>query len=187
MDDRTATILRLHKSGATQSQVARTIGVTRQRLHQLSEQLGLQWPAPMSLEERRRQLPGLMRQGLTNDQIAEHLGVSRFTVHMTMRSLPNIEQLRLQRAKARPKRQGVVSAKRLQAIAKRRAAIVPLIERGWSLGRIARHLKVTGQTVRNDLLALGTNRRMEARIHANRVAESRRTRARKCAGTTTRA
>lgn len=176
-------IRKLYSEGASQSDIARQVGVSRQRLHQLMDELRIRKRKRLTPEQRIKQIPVLIRAGLTGEQMAEKLGVRKAAMYRDIaRAKPKfskatrLKYLENWYAKLRAK-QGQRDPRTLEQIDKRRARILPLIQKGWTLGRIADKFQVTGQTIRNDLLAMGTTKRVEDQIQANRVAQSRRTRA----------
>lgn len=175
-------IRKLYSEGASQSDIARQVGVSRQRLHQLMDELRIAKRKRLTPEQRIKQVPVLIRAGLTGEQMAEKLGVKKAAMYRDIaRAKPGLSKAtRLKYFEnwyATLRAKGQRDPRTLEQVNKRRARILPLIQKGWTLGRIADKLQVTGQTIRNDLLAMGTSKRVEEQIHANRVAQSRRTRA----------
>lgn len=176
-------IRKLYAEGASQSDIARKVGVSRQRLHQLMDELRIRKRKRLTPEQRIKQVPVLIRAGLTGEKMAEKLGVRKAAMYRDiarakpgMSKATRLKYLENWYAKLRAK-QGQRDPRTLEQIDKRRARILPLIEKGWTLGRIADKFQVTGQTIRNDLLAMKVGRRVEEQVQANRVAQSRRTRA----------
>lgn len=177
-------VRRLYQEGASQSEISRRIGVSRQRLYQLMDELKIRKRKRPTPEQRVKQVARLIRSGMTGRQIADHFGVGHAAIYrdigeakqsLTKADLARYHENRYATLRARA---GQRDPRFKDQIDKRRARLPTLIERGWSLGRIADKFGVTGQTIRNDLLAIGTTKRLEEQIHANRVAESRKTRAR---------
>jgi transposase len=175
----------LYKQGTSQSDIAREIGVSRQRLYQLMDELRVRKRKRITPEQRERQILAMVRAGRTGQEIAKHFGVGKTAIYRDIARLKPkmpktlLAQYRENKVAPLRARAGIRHPLYEAAIDKRRTKIVPLIEKSWSLGRIAAKLGVTGQTIRNDLDAMGTTKALEARIHANRVAEGRTTRASK--------
>jgi transposase len=173
----------LYKQGVSQSDIAREIGVSRQRLYQLLEDLRVRKRKRITPEQRERQILAMVRAGKTGMDIAQHFGVGKTAIYRDIARLkprmPKTVLAQYRENKVAPlrARAGIRHPLYEAAIDKRRGRILPLIEKGWSLGRIAAKFDVTGQTIRNDLAAMGTTAKVEAKIHANRVTEGRRTRA----------
>ena len=160
-DARTELIRRLHGQGATQTDIARRLGLSRQRVSQLARELGLTWPKPMAPEERQARIPALMRQGLTVPDIAERLGVSEHAIHKDIRALPNVEQLRAARQQARPR-------------ARRLPLIPPLIEQGLATQAIADRLGVALTTIQSDIRDLDLPPRLRAKRLVNAKSSRKR-------------
>ncbi len=173
----------LYKQGVSQSGIAREIGVSRQRLYQLMDELRVRKRKRLTPQERERKILDMIRAGKTGQAIADELGIGKTAIYRDIArikdKMPKTLQAQYRENKVAPlrARRGIRHPLYAAAIDKRRSRIMALIEKGWSLGRIGEKLAVTGQTIRNDLTAMGTNAKIEAKIHANRVAEGRRTRA----------
>lgn len=172
----------LYRQGRTQSEIAREVGLSRQRIFQLLETLRVKKRVVPPRAERVRQIPSLIRQGLNGAAIARHFGISQGAVYqdiaivkpkMSAKLAGHYHENRVAGLRART---GLRSRHTETAIDKRRSKVLPLIEKGMSLGAIGKKLGVTGQTIRNDLRALKVSDRIEQKVHANRVAESNRTR-----------
>jgi DNA-binding XRE family transcriptional regulator len=175
-------IRKLYAQGASQSDIARQVGLSRQRLFQLMDELRIPKRKRLTPEQRIKQVPVLIRAGLTGEKMAEKLGVKKAAMYRDIaRAKPHLSKatrlkyLENWYAKLRAK-QGQRDPRTLEQIDKRRSKILPLIEKGWTLGRIADKFQVTGQTIRNDLVAMKVGKRVEEQVQANRVAQSRRTR-----------
>lgn len=176
-------IRKLYAEGVSQSDIARQIGVSRQRLYQLLDELRVRKRKRLSPQERERKILSMIRAGKTGQAIADELGIGKTAVYRDIARLKDsmpttlLSKYRDNKAVKLRARRGLRHPLYEAAIDKRRSKILALIEKGWSLGRIGEKLGCTGQTIRNDLTAMGTNAKIEAKIHANRVEESRRTRA----------
>jgi DNA-binding NarL/FixJ family response regulator len=176
-------IRKLYAEGVSQSDIARRIGVSRQRLHQLLDELRVRKRKRLTPQERERKILAMIRAGKTGQVIADELAIGKTAVYRDIarlkKRMPKTLLAQYQENRVAPlrARRGIRHPLYAAAIDKRRSRIMALIERGWSLGRIGEKLGCTGQTIRNDLTAMGTNAKLEAKIHANRVAEGRKTRA----------
>lgn len=160
-DARTELIRRLHKQGATQSAIARRVGLSRQRVSQLAHELNLSWPKPMPPEERQARIPALMRQGLPVTEIAARLGVSEHAIHKDIQALPDLDKLRAARRQARPR-------------ARRLLLIPPLIEQGLTTQAIADRLGVALTTIQSDIQHLSLPPRLQAKRRVNAKAARER-------------
>lgn len=173
-----------YEEGMTQSKMALELGLSRQRVCQLIDLLKIKRRKRLTQAERQKKIPALIRAGLSGREIAQHLQINRSVLYLDVEGLrPTMSQRLLDQyyengAKRRSeKAKGRANPAFAAAIAKRRSAIVDLVNKGKSLGEIGARFKVSAQTIRNDLTAMGTNERLEAKIHANRVAHAARTRA----------
>lgn len=116
---RQALIRKLHHQGLSGADIARKVGVSRQRMHQIFQQLRLMARVPPSTV-RRRKLPGLIRRGHCGASIAELLGVPTTTIYNDLRLVvaddPELQEIlreNIRRAQSDAKKR--MWAKRLKA------------------------------------------------------------------------
>lgn len=88
LDDmqREALIRKLHRQGLSGSEIARQVGLSRQRVHQLFQQLRLMARVPPSTL-RRRKMPALIRRGHCGTTLAEHFQVPLSTIYYDLRAV----------------------------------------------------------------------------------------------------
>jgi DNA-binding CsgD family transcriptional regulator len=170
--------------GMKQSQIARELGLSRQRVYQLIDELKIKRRKRLTRPERQKKIPALIRAGLSGREIAQHLQIDRSVLYLDIEGLrPTMSQRLLDQyyengtSRRVEKAKGRAIPKFAETIARRRGAILALVDQGKTLGQIGARFKVSAQTIRNDLTAMGVSRRVEAKVHANRVAQSARTRA----------
>lgn len=188
--ERDALVRKLYATkGMTQSKMSRELGVSRQRVFQLIDELKIKRRARPTRAERMKKIPALIEAGLSGQEMAQHLQVHKSIFYLDLEAVrPKLSKRLLQlyydngsnrrseKAKGRP------HPLYADAITKRQAAVLGLIDQGKTLGQIGVRFKVSGQTIRNDLKRLGLTKRLEAKIQANRVAQAGRTRAKNAKG-----
>lgn len=173
------------QEGMTQSKIAREMGLSRQRVFQLIDELKVKKRVRPTREQRIKKIPALIRAGMSGREIAQHLQINRSVLYLDIEAMrPTMSQKLLDQYyrngvdRRAEKATGRANPLFAAAIAKRRAAILKLVDQGKSLSEIGTKFKVSAQTIRNDLTAMGVSDRVEAKVHANRVTQARRTRAR---------
>ncbi len=154
-------IRRMHAQGLTMTDIGVELGVSRQRVAQLADRLGLAWAKAMPEAERWKRLPALLRQGLTYGQIAERLGVHEQVIAKDLRTMPHGKRLRKEQRQAKPS-------------GKRREKIPALIEKGLSAPQIAERLGVVTSTIYRDLAWM----KLPAKLHRKRMQNGRDAQAR---------
>lgn len=156
MTQRDQIIRRMHRRGATMTDIGLELGVSRQRVAQLADRLGLEWAKKPSAQVRQRKLPALLRQGLPDREIAQRLGVGEDIIGRDVRAMRGTKQLRKQQRQARPG-------------GKRRDKIPALIEKGLSAPAIGKRLGVATSTIYRDLTLL----KLPGRLHRKRLDNGR--------------
>ncbi len=149
-------VRRLHEQGMSQSAIGRELGISRQRVWQLIQEMGLGANRPTA-EQRREQLPHLLRRGMLNYQIARALGTTPYAIEQDLATLPDREALLEARRLARP-------------CWRRRLQIPGLIERGLTTPEIAEVLRVSATTVQRDIKALQLSPALQKKRMANSAA-----------------
>jgi transposase len=146
-------VRRLHQQGMSQSAIARKLGVSRQRVWQLIQEMGLGANRPTP-EQRRKRLPQMLRQGLSKNKIAQALGTTPYAIEQDLAALPDCEALLEARRLARPSW-------------RRRHQIPGLIRKGLSTPEIAMTLGVGITTIRRDIVALKLSPELQKKCLAN--------------------
>ena len=170
--------------GLSQSKIAEMLGFSRERARQLIFELRIKPRIKLKRPQRLAMIPKMINQGMTAKAMADTLGFSAQVLHQDIAILKPTMSKKLW-AKFRENHADILrrlnTGKRHpsfeKAIDKRRPQILGLIDKGWSLGRIGAKFDVTGQTIRNDLKTINISKKVQDQIQANRVAESRKTRA----------
>jgi DNA-binding CsgD family transcriptional regulator len=98
LDRRNQLLARLHAKGHSGAEIARRLGLSRQRVSQLRKTLRLKpvtGPA-----QRQKTIPRLLREGLSGVAIARHFGVSPRVIYRDVRTLAVAHPALLSRLKA---------------------------------------------------------------------------------------
>lgn len=136
------------------ARIGRELGLTRQRVFQVKEQMRLKRPGDMSIEQRMAKIEALMRDGHTQRRIAKVLHVSREVVSQTLAK--------------HPERQAILQAWReAQPVWKRRREIPALIENGLTGTQIAKRLCVSQAMIACDFKALNLSADLQAKVREN--------------------
>lgn len=140
--------------GHSCAQIGRTLGLSRQRVCQIKDELGLAKPDGVGQEKRQARIATLMRQGKTRAAIARTLKLSKATVARDIAEHPESAALLRAQHEARPTVQ-------------RRTKIPALILAGKTGPEIAEILGVSASVIVNDFAAMDLSRELKTKIHEN--------------------
>lgn len=140
--------------GHSCAQIGRTLGLSRQRVCQIKDELALTKPGRADQEKRQACIALLMRQGKTRAAIARSLNLSKATVARDIAEHPDRDALTHAQYKARPTVQ-------------RRRKIPALILAGKTGPEIAEVLGVSASVIVNDFTALKLSAELKAKVHEN--------------------
>lgn len=156
-------VIRRRAAGVSQSEIAREVGLSRQRISQICKRLGISIPPPAH-QQRLANLPALMREGLSIEKIATRLDVSYNCVRCAIQRLPDRDELEKARANARP---SIVRRRRIQQF----------IKSGMAIPGIAGKLDVDVELVRRDMKRDPNLRLLRDVARANQLAADPRAQA----------
>lgn len=134
--------------------IARELGLSRQRVFQIKDSLGLTRPSGMPQATRLARIAQLMRQGKSQRAIARVLRVSADLVSRDLAQHPQREALITAQREAKPSWQ-------------RRAKIPALIRAGKTGPEIAELLGVSSSVIVNDYAAMKLSPDLKAKVHEN--------------------
>jgi DNA-binding NarL/FixJ family response regulator len=174
-DQRQQRIRQLYEQqGWNCTRIAREVGLSRQRVFQIKQLLGLRKPNEMPPADRQARIAELMREGKSRRDIAQMLGISMDRVAKDLAR--------------NPQRGALLKAHRAaQPTAQRRAQVPALIAAGKTAPEIAKVLGASTSMIVNDFARIELSPALKAKVHENAKAArmagmAARNRARAAAG-----